>query len=201
MGQGHLVAYLDFQSCSSQTQQTTTTQRGLNMTYKRFEDLPVWQEAMRLAHGVYDLTENPNFRISASLRDQIERSVMSVSDNIAEGFERGTRNELLMFLYIARGSAGETRSKLLFMQQRPRLRGFSEEVVKLQGLAESCSRQIRAWAESLQNSSIKGPRHLNEKARQAEENRKRATETQKRLLRMLPPDHPLRRDAEERGLI
>ncbi len=65
------------------------------MTYKRFEDLPVWQEAMRLAHGVFDLTEHPKFRISFSLRDQIERSVMSISDNVAEGFERGTTNELL----------------------------------------------------------------------------------------------------------
>jgi four helix bundle protein len=58
------------------------------MTYERFEDLPVWQEAMRLAHGVYHLTENPRFKISFSLRDQIERSSMSMSDNIAEGFAR-----------------------------------------------------------------------------------------------------------------
>ena len=79
------------------------------MTYERFDDLPVWQEAMRLAHGVYDLTENPRFKISFSLRDQIKRSSMSVSDNIAEGFERGTTSELLAFIYIARGSAGETR--------------------------------------------------------------------------------------------
>jgi four helix bundle protein len=72
------------------------------MTYQRFEDLPVWQEAMRLAHGIYDLTENPKFKCSYSLRDQIERSSMSVSDNVAEGFERGTTNELLAFIYIAR---------------------------------------------------------------------------------------------------
>ncbi len=171
------------------------------MTYKRFEELPVWQEAMRLAHGVYDLTEDPRFRISASLRDQIERSVMSVSDNVAEGFERGTTNELLMFLYIARGSAGETRSKLAFLRQRPRLKEFAVELERLHGMAESCSRQIRGWAESLQNSPIKGTRHLSDKVRLEEEMRKRAVETQKRLLRMLPPDHPLRKDAQERGLI
>jgi four helix bundle protein len=88
------------------------------MTYERFEDLPVWQEAMRLARGVYDLTEKPRFKISFSLRDQIERSSMSVSDNIAEGFERGITNELLAFIYIARGSAGETCSKLCFMEKR-----------------------------------------------------------------------------------
>ena len=37
---------------------------------------------------------------------------LSVSNNIAEGFERGTTNELLQFIYIARGSAGEVRSML-----------------------------------------------------------------------------------------
>jgi four helix bundle protein len=98
------------------------------MTYKRFEDLPVWSQAIRLAHRVFDLTENPRFRISFSLRDQIERSVMSISDNVAEGFERGTTNELLAFLYIARGSAGETRSKLRFMEGRRRLADFKSDI-------------------------------------------------------------------------
>src|SRR4030095_14686040 len=135
------------------------------MTYKRFEDLPVWREAMRLAHGVYDLTENPGFKISFSLRDQIERSSMSVSDNVAEGFERGTTNELLAFLYIARGSAGETRSKLCFMEKRPGLADFKSEILNLKSVAESCSRQIRAWTESLQDSPIQGPRHLNSRVR------------------------------------
>src|SRR5215468_6172157 len=109
------------------------------MTYKRFEDLPVWKEAMRLAHRVFDLTENPQSTLSFSLRDQIERSTMSISDNLAEGFERGTTNELLAFIYIARGSAGETRSKLCFMVERPRLSDFKSEISNLKLLAESCS--------------------------------------------------------------
>ncbi|MCX6926944.1 MAG: four helix bundle protein [Verrucomicrobia bacterium] len=169
------------------------------MTYKRFEDLPVWNEAMRLAHRVFDLTENPRFKISFSLRDQIERSVMSISDNVAEGFERGTTNELLAFLYIARGSAGETRSKLCFMENRPRLVDFKSEISNLKLVAESCSRQLRAWAESLQDSDIKGQRHLNRRTREADEGRKRAAAVQKVLLSKLPPDHPLVRQAEEKG--
>jgi len=171
------------------------------MTYKRFEDLPVWQTAMRLAHGVYDLTENPECKISFSLRDQIERSSMSVSDNVAEGFERGTTNELLAFLYIARGSAGETRSKLGFMEMRPRLADFKSQISNLKSLAESCGRQLRGWADALQNSPIQGQRHLTDKSRQADDQRKRAAALQKNLLRKLPPGHPLRKDAEERGRI
>ncbi len=154
---------------------------------------------MRLAHGLYDLTENSDFKISFSLRDQIERSSMSVSDNIAEGFERGTTNELLAFLYIARGSAGETRSKLCFMADRRRLVHFKSQISNLKSLAESCSRQLRSWADSLQNSDIRGPRHLTDKSREADEREKRAAAFQKQLLRRLPPAHPLRKQAEERG--
>lgn len=77
------------------------------MRYKRFEDLPVWNSAIELAVAVYALTSKPQFKSNYSLKDQVERAAVSVSNNIAEGFERGTNNELLMFLYIARGSAGE----------------------------------------------------------------------------------------------
>ncbi len=171
------------------------------MTYKRFEDLPVWKEAIRLAHRIYDLTENADFKISFSLRDQIERSVMSISDNVAEGFERGTTNELLAFLYISRGSAGETRSKLCFTEDRPRLKAFRSEISGLKSLAESCSRQLRGWAESLQNSPIKGPRHLNQRVREEEARQKRAATFKKLLLSKLPAGHPLVREAEERGLM
>ena len=171
------------------------------MTYKRFEDLPVWQEAMRLAHGVFDLTENPQCKISFSLRDQIERSVMSVSDNVAEGFERGTTNELLAFLYIARGSAGETRSELLFMENRPSLSNFRSQISDLKLRAESCSRQLRSWAEALQDSPIAGTRHLNRRTKREWMEQERAAACKKELLRRLPVGHPLRQDAEERGII
>ena len=60
------------------------------MRYKRFEDLPVWNTAIELAIGVYSLTSNPEFDKRYSLKDQLERSSVSVSNNIAEGFERGT---------------------------------------------------------------------------------------------------------------
>ena len=67
------------------------------VTFKRFEDLPVCQEAIRLAEGVYNMTESRAWRNSPNLRDQIERAALSVSNNIAEGFERSTTKELLAF--------------------------------------------------------------------------------------------------------
>ena len=171
------------------------------MTYQRFEDLPVWQEAARLYELTDDFLEGAPRRLRPSVRDQLERAVLSVSNNIAEGFERGTTNELLAFLYIARGSAGEVRSMLCLLERRPWMRDCKSQIGNLKSLAESCSRQLRGWADSLQNSDIKGQRHLNQKVRQNEEQKKRAAVLQKDLLRNLPAAHPLRRDAENRGLI
>ena len=163
-------------------------------TYQRFEDLPVWQEAIVLAERCEDFIEAAKDRISWSKRDQLERASLSVSNNIAEGFERGTTNELLAFLYIARGSAGEVRSMLCFFERRPRLHDLKSQISNLKSIAESCSRQLGAWAQSLQNSDIAGPRHLNDKTR-ADYTKRKDRESgevafQQLLAQHLPPNHP-----------
>jgi four helix bundle protein len=96
------------------------------MTYERFEDLPVWRASIQLGVQLFALTNRADFAGHSGLRDQIERAVVSISNNIAEGFERGTTQELLTFLYIARGSAGEVRSMLCLMCELP---GLSNLVV------------------------------------------------------------------------
>jgi four helix bundle protein len=175
------------------------------MTYQRFEDLPVWQEAARLYELTEDLLENASFPATRGFRDQLDRAALSVSNNIAEGFERGTTNELLAFLYIARGSAGEVRSMLCVKERRAAKAGWTadlkSQILHLKSTAESCSRQLRGWADSLQNSDIKGQRHLTNKSRREDDQKKRAAACQKELLHRLPPGHPLRKDAEERGII
>ena len=139
------------------------------MGYSRFEDLPVWNTAIDLAAQIYGFTENIQFRRRRSLRDQIERAAVSVSNNIAEGFERGTNKELLSFLYISRGSAGEVRSMLCLLDRIPTFRTLNKETALLKKKAESCSRQLKAWAQSLQNSDFKGERHVNQKVKRAAE--------------------------------
>lgn len=165
-------------------------------TYKWFEELPAWRAAAELYDRVDDLLDRAPPRLRAAFRNQLERAALSVSNNIAEGFERGTTNELLAFLYIARGSAGEVRSMLLLASRRPYLAGLQSEFGALIALAESCSRQLRAWAAVLQDSPIAGPRHLNTKSRAAYERQKSraaaGAEFQALLLQHLPPGHPLR---------
>src|SRR6266404_4160353 len=135
------------------------------MKYTRFEDLPVWKDAIELAVRTFALTAKPCFKGRAGLRNQLENAVVSISNNIAEGFERGTTQELLTFLYISRGSAGETRSMLHLLDRLPDFIDFKSEISDLKSGALSISKQLRAWADSLQNSDIKGQRYLTDKTR------------------------------------
>ncbi len=176
------------------------------MTYQRFEDLPVWQEAIRLAEGCEDFLIAAKASITYSKRDQLDRCSLSVSNNIAEGFERGSTNELLAFLYIARGSAGETRSMLCYFERRPALVDFKSQISDLKSISESCSRQIRAWADSLQNSDIKGPRHLNDQSRADWEKKNSRRQSAKdfsarerEIISKLAPNDPARRLWEQRN--
>jgi four helix bundle protein len=151
------------------------------MKYDRFEQLPAWQAAIDLAKRVYRLTRQREFRGRGSLRDQIERAAVSVSNNIAEGFERGTTQELLTFLYIARGSAGEVRSMLCLMETLPGFEDLKFEISDLKLRSEGVSRQLRGWADALQNSEITGQRYLNRKSRMAGKARKERDEFMNKL--------------------
>jgi hypothetical protein len=70
------------------------------MKYERFEDLPVWQLAADLAVSVFEWTQQPSFRGKGDLANQIQRAALSISNNIAEGFERGSTKELLFFCIL-----------------------------------------------------------------------------------------------------
>jgi len=159
------------------------------MKYNRFEELPVWQDAIELAIRVFALTARPAFKGHYDLKDQLERSGVSISNNIAEGFERGTTQELLTFLYISRGSSGETRSMLCLLERLPGLGNLRSEISDLKSKAVSVSRQLRAWADSLQNSDIRGQRYLTNKtkrstreAREREEFWRNCTKCARRVL-------------------
>lgn len=151
------------------------------MKYSRFEELPVWNAAIELAVQIYHLTSQRVFESRYSLRDQIERAAVSVSNNIAEGFERGTTQELLTFLYIARGSCGEVRSMLCLLERLPVFADLKFEISNLKLSSEGASRQLRAWADFLQNSEVRGQRYLTNKTR----SRSKAAEEREEFLKEL----------------
>lgn len=144
------------------------------MKYERFEDLPVWQAAADLAVKVFAWSSHAWFRGKGDLANQLQRATLSVSNNIAEGFERGSTNELLQFIYIARGSAGEVRSMLCVVELMDAPENLRFEISNLKSNAEGISRQLRGWANSLQNSDIPGQRHLNDQTKRTYDNRKQS---------------------------
>ena len=75
-------------------------------SYKRFEDLPIWQEARDFAKKVFWTSKEGEFSKEFRLCSQIRASSGSIMDNIAEGFERNGNGEFKQFLYIAKGSCG-----------------------------------------------------------------------------------------------
>ena len=154
------------------------------MKYERFEDLPAWKAAIEFAVKVYELTAREQFKGQGGLRDQLERAAVSISNNIAEGFERGTTQELLTFIYIARGSCGEARSELCLLELLPPFRDLKSEISNLKSRSESISRQLRGWANSLQNSEIKGQRYLTDNTRRASQAAREREEFLEELRRM-----------------
>lgn len=68
---------------------------------KKFEELTCWQEGKNLVNIIYQLTRQKEFS-DFSLKDQIQRAAVSIISNIAEGFERGTREEFLNLLKESR---------------------------------------------------------------------------------------------------
>jgi four helix bundle protein len=121
---------------------------------------------------MYEFTAADEFRRHPGLRDQLERAALSMSNNIAEGFERRSTSELLAFLYIARGSAGEVRSILKVLARWDDFGNLKSQISDLIKDSEKISRQLYRWIESLKNSDIGGQRHLDDKARNIYGNKK-----------------------------
>jgi four helix bundle protein len=129
------------------------------MKYSSFEELPVWKASVEFALRVFEFTSRADFRGLGDTKNQLERSALSISNNIAEGFERGTTKDLINFLYFSRGSAGESRSMLRICEGIPKFSNFKFEISNLISQAVGISKQLHGWINSLINSDIKGVRY------------------------------------------
>ena len=81
---------------------------------EKFEDLIIWQKAVEMAVIVYSLFKDSK---DFGFRDQIQRSSVSISSNIAEGYDRQSNNEFIRFLRIAKSSCAELRTQLIIAQK------------------------------------------------------------------------------------
>lgn len=172
------------------------------MKYTRFEELPVWKSAIEFSLKIFEFTEvaEKSFRGLGDTKNQIERAALSISNNIAEGFERGTTAELIYFLYISKGSAGESRSMLCLCERLSRFDNFKSEISNLKLRAESISKQLNGWLESLKNSDIKGTKFLTEKERKIYRQRKDLEEFDAEMKQYrIELSERLNRELEERN--
>lgn len=113
---------------------------------KDFEEMEVWQDAQDLAVDVYrDFTNVRDF----SFCDQIKRAAVPVSNNIAEGADRGTAIDFARFLDIAKGSVGEVRSMYRLAQKL----GFVSEGLCQQRCTKcvSITKQLGGFTKYLRN--------------------------------------------------
>ncbi len=86
------------------------------MATHSFKDLIVWQKSMALAQSVYGVSRILPFEERQGIVSQVQRAVVSIPSNIAEGSKRGSRKEFAHFLRIARGSAAELETQLLIIR-------------------------------------------------------------------------------------
>jgi len=80
---------------------------------QRFEDLKTWQAARELVKGIYRATKSQALKNDRGLVDQMTRAAVSITSNVAEGHERGSRVEYVQFCFYAKGSLGELRSQII----------------------------------------------------------------------------------------
>jgi four helix bundle protein len=118
-------------------------------TISRFEELPVWQTARRLARFIFKITNRGKFSKDFALRDQIRRASISVMSNIAEGFEHETQAQFITYLGRAKGSAGEIRCQLYISQDLEYI--SNEEFRELNQLSVECSKQLYGFIKYLRS--------------------------------------------------
>ena len=114
------------------------------MVIQKFEDIIAWQKAQDLAVEIFlAFSELRHF----GFRDQISNAVVSISNTIAEGFDRRSDADFSRFLYIALGSASETKS-MLYLAVRLKFIN-NDKQIKLIGQSDEVSRIIRGLIKSI----------------------------------------------------
>lgn len=122
-------------------------------TIQKFEDLICWQESRVLANLIFDVTDRIIFR-DYDLKRQIRRAAISPISNIAEGFNRGTRNELIDAFFIAKGEIGEVRSQAYIAYDRKYINQTDLENILKQ--TDVCARLVQSFVSKVRMKSHKG---------------------------------------------
>ncbi len=150
-------------------------------TVQRFEDLLSWQKARELTREVYRALNRCTDR---GFTDQIQRASVSVMSNIAEGFESGTRDSFVNYLYIAKASAGEVRAQLYVAHDVGYLNPETFKSLKFK--AEECSKLLSSFIKGVKSSPHKGLQRKGERTKFQKDAEDFLRESRRELSKTLP---------------
>ncbi len=108
-------------------------------TIEKFEDLKIRQDSVELALNIYKILKDCR---DYGLRDQMQRSAVSIPSNIAEGFDRQSNNEFIRFLKISKGSCGELRTQLIIAHKIALLNDIENNIEKTRVLSSKIQKLI-----------------------------------------------------------
>lgn len=123
-------------------------------TITRFEDIEAWQLGRELKCQVYACSKAGEFAKDFALKDQIRRAAISVTANIAEGFEREGNREFLQFLSTSKGSCGEVQDHLYTALDESYV--TQQRFEDLYRKAAEVGRKIGAFMNYLRRTEIRG---------------------------------------------
>jgi len=121
---------------------------------QKFEDILAWQKARELTKEVYVRAKTGEFAKDFGLRDQIQRALVSIMGNVAEGFDRGGDREFTRFLSISKGSCGEVKSHLYVALDQQYI--VPEQFNRLYNCADEARRLLAGFMAYLKQSSLRG---------------------------------------------
>jgi four helix bundle protein len=116
---------------------------------ERFEDLEIWQIAKKIGVQAYKISDEEPIKSDFGLKDQFRRAAMSMSDNIAEGFEYNNNPDFLRFLRYAKGSSGEFRNKIIILKSAERISDLDFEL--FYNMSIEFSSKTKRFIDYLQN--------------------------------------------------
>ncbi len=154
------------------------------MRYTRFEDLPIWQLAVSLYERAHALALR-NSALGVVFQQELERTSLAISTEIAESFERGATSAMLHHIENARALTAGLRSLIGILEQRKHAPETALQLAELRDGLESCTRQLRAWFEMVRKAGLED---------EAGEQPAPSPGRLKSLLENLPPGHSLRSD-------
>lgn len=116
---------------------------------ERFEDLEIWKDAVSVGVQTYQLTCRGKLEKDFSSKDQLRRAAISISNNIAEGFEYNNNKSFVRFLGFAKGSAGELRSNLFVLKEAEMI--LEEYYIMMKTKLTELSKSISGFIKYLKN--------------------------------------------------